>query len=121
MSGELISLPALEFGQRIRAREVSAEDACRAHLDRAEATESAIGADLDLEPEAALGRARAIDGLERAGGERVEIELPCGLGDDGLPCGVQLTAARWREAELLRFAQRLETERGFDTCGASAA
>lgn len=33
------------------------------------------------------------------------ISVPCGFLDDGMPCGLQLVAAPWREAILLRIAE----------------
>jgi aspartyl-tRNA(Asn)/glutamyl-tRNA(Gln) amidotransferase subunit A len=33
------------------------------------------------------------------------ISVPCGFLDDGMPCGLQLVAAPWREATLLRIAE----------------
>jgi aspartyl-tRNA(Asn)/glutamyl-tRNA(Gln) amidotransferase subunit A len=42
------------------------------------------------------------------------ISLPCGLDDDGLPVGVQLTAPALGEPMLLRAAHALEDALGFD-------
>src|SRR5690606_1898595 len=36
------------------------------------------------------------------------LSLPCGLSDDGLPVGLQLVAAPWREARLLAVALAVE-------------
>ncbi len=40
------------------------------------------------------------------------ISLPCGLGSDGLPVGLQLVGRRWHEARLLRVARAYEVARG---------
>ena len=41
------------------------------------------------------------------------ISIPCGLGDDGLPVGLQILAPRWEEERLLRLALRLESALAF--------
>src|SRR5688572_11863786 len=47
----------------VRARELSAEELVRAHLDRIDAVDGALGAFLSRDAERALARARRIDGL----------------------------------------------------------
>ncbi len=42
------------------------------------------------------------------------LSLPCALSPDGLPVGLQLTAAPWREAPLLGAAATLEAALGLD-------
>lgn len=42
------------------------------------------------------------------------LSVPCGLSKDGLPIGVQLTAAPFREEVLFRAAHLLEQERGLE-------
>jgi aspartyl-tRNA(Asn)/glutamyl-tRNA(Gln) amidotransferase subunit A len=37
------------------------------------------------------------------------ISLPCGLNDVGLPCGIQVAAASWQEALLLRIAAAFQS------------
>jgi len=64
---EILSSTALELGRRIRAGELSAEEACRWHLERAEATETTVAAFLDLPAEVLLDEARAIDARLAAG------------------------------------------------------
>jgi len=44
--------------------------------------------------------------------------VPVGLGDDGLPIGLQLVAERGDERLLLRVARALERARPFDVCPA---
>ena len=38
------------------------------------------------------------------------ITFPCGLDEDGMPIGVQVTGPRWSEQTLLSIAQLLESE-----------
>ncbi len=40
------------------------------------------------------------------------VSVPAGMGEDGLPCGVQLFAPALRDARLLRVAAALETDAG---------
>jgi aspartyl-tRNA(Asn)/glutamyl-tRNA(Gln) amidotransferase subunit A len=58
---DLTKLSALDLGRRVRAREVSAVEACRSHLERARATEPALHAYLDLPEARMLDEARGID------------------------------------------------------------
>jgi aspartyl-tRNA(Asn)/glutamyl-tRNA(Gln) amidotransferase subunit A len=37
------------------------------------------------------------------------ISLPCGIGHDGLPIGMQVIAPRGRDRRVLRFAAHIET------------
>ncbi|MET0552857.1 MAG: Asp-tRNA(Asn)/Glu-tRNA(Gln) amidotransferase subunit GatA [Vicinamibacteria bacterium] len=60
---ELCWLGVAEAAAAVRAREVSAEELVRAHLERIAATDGAIGAFLSRDDEHALARARRIDGL----------------------------------------------------------
>jgi aspartyl-tRNA(Asn)/glutamyl-tRNA(Gln) amidotransferase subunit A len=41
-------------------------------------------------------------------GQLPAISVPCGFLDNGMPCGLQLVAAPWREATLLRIADAYE-------------
>jgi aspartyl-tRNA(Asn)/glutamyl-tRNA(Gln) amidotransferase subunit A len=41
------------------------------------------------------------------------LSLPCGLSSDGLPIGLQLIAAPWRERRLLGLALSVEASLGF--------
>jgi Asp-tRNA(Asn)/Glu-tRNA(Gln) amidotransferase A subunit family amidase len=41
------------------------------------------------------------------------ITIPCGLGDDGLPVGLQLVAPPWSEVSLLNAAAWIEERIGF--------
>ena len=47
------------------------------------------------------------------------ISVPCGLDDDGLPIGLQLTAPALDEATLLRAAAALESDLGLDAPAAA--
>jgi aspartyl-tRNA(Asn)/glutamyl-tRNA(Gln) amidotransferase subunit A len=60
---ELCWLGVAEAAAAVRAREVSAEELVRAHLDRIAAKDGAIGAFLSRDEDRALARARRIDGL----------------------------------------------------------
>jgi len=62
-------LSALELGRLVRAREISAEEACRAHLARAHEVEASLHAFLDLPDARLLEEARAIDARIAAGEE----------------------------------------------------
>ena len=42
------------------------------------------------------------------------ITIPCGLADDGLPCGLQLIGPRHSELRLLRAAAWCEEQLGFE-------
>jgi aspartyl-tRNA(Asn)/glutamyl-tRNA(Gln) amidotransferase subunit A len=41
-------------------------------------------------------------------GQLPAVSVPCGFLDNGMPCGLQLVAAPWREATLLRTADAYE-------------
>jgi aspartyl-tRNA(Asn)/glutamyl-tRNA(Gln) amidotransferase subunit A len=56
-------MSAAQAAAAVRAREVSAEEMTRAHLDRIEALDPSIGAYLEVTGERALRRARRVDGL----------------------------------------------------------
>ncbi|MGH3908806.1 MAG: amidase, partial [Pseudonocardiaceae bacterium] len=58
---ELTRLSAAELARRIHAREVSAVDVTRAHLDRIAAVDPAVHAFLHLDAEGALATAAAVD------------------------------------------------------------
>jgi aspartyl-tRNA(Asn)/glutamyl-tRNA(Gln) amidotransferase subunit A len=67
---ELTAATAAELGRRIAAREVSAVDVTRAHLDRIAAVEDRVHAFLHVDADRALAAAAAVD--ERIGaGERL--------------------------------------------------
>ncbi|MCZ6670519.1 MAG: Asp-tRNA(Asn)/Glu-tRNA(Gln) amidotransferase subunit GatA [Acidobacteria bacterium] len=58
---ELLENDAATLREKIRSRSVSAEEVCRAFLDRIEAVEERIHAFCTLQPEKAIETARAID------------------------------------------------------------
>ncbi|MGH4013489.1 MAG: Asp-tRNA(Asn)/Glu-tRNA(Gln) amidotransferase subunit GatA [Pseudonocardiaceae bacterium] len=61
MTAELTRLPAADLARRIHAREISAVEVTRAHLDRIAAVDPAVHAFLHLDVDAALGAAAAVD------------------------------------------------------------
>lgn len=63
MATELHWLGAAQAAAAVRAREVSAEEMVRAHLDRIASLDGTLGAFLDVAAERALRRARRVDGL----------------------------------------------------------
>ncbi len=67
MSG-LTALSATEITRRVSARDVSAEEVARAHLDRIAEADGAIDAFLHVAAERALAQARRIDAAIAAGG-----------------------------------------------------
>jgi len=66
----LAKLTARELIAKLDAREVSAEEATRAVLDRIEKAEPAVGAFISTDPEGALAAARSVD-ERRAAGEKL--------------------------------------------------
>ena len=67
---ELITLTAADLAAKLRAGEVSSEEATRAHLDRIAAVDGDIHAFLATNEEASLAAARAVD-ARRAAGEQL--------------------------------------------------
>jgi aspartyl-tRNA(Asn)/glutamyl-tRNA(Gln) amidotransferase subunit A len=67
---ELVRLDAAQLAERLAAREVSAEEATRAHLDRIEAVDDTVHAFLHVAGEDAVEAARRVDAA-RAAGEQV--------------------------------------------------
>ncbi|HEX2297498.1 MAG TPA: Asp-tRNA(Asn)/Glu-tRNA(Gln) amidotransferase subunit GatA [Pseudonocardiaceae bacterium] len=63
----LTRLTAAELARRIQAREISAVEVTRAHLDRIAAVEPAVHAFLHLDPDGALAAAAAVDDAVRRG------------------------------------------------------
>jgi aspartyl-tRNA(Asn)/glutamyl-tRNA(Gln) amidotransferase subunit A len=80
---DLTALSALELGRRVRAREVSAVEACVSHLERAREVNASLNAFLDLPEERLLEEARAID-ARLAGGEELSplAGVPVALKDN---------------------------------------
>jgi aspartyl-tRNA(Asn)/glutamyl-tRNA(Gln) amidotransferase subunit A len=64
----LTDLSATEIARRIVARDVSAEEITRAHLDRIAATEEGIGAFLHVAAERAVEKAKRVDAVLASGG-----------------------------------------------------
>jgi len=63
MTDTLWGLPARELARLVKTREVSAEEVVRTHLERLQQVEPALDAFLHVGAEAALKRARKVDGL----------------------------------------------------------
>jgi aspartyl-tRNA(Asn)/glutamyl-tRNA(Gln) amidotransferase subunit A len=88
---DLTRLSAVELGRRVRQREATAEEACRAHLDRARHVDVELHAYLDLPADLLLREARGID-ARLASGERLSAlaGVPVALKDNicvaGRPC-----------------------------------
>ena len=69
---DICSLSLSELARKLQAREISAEAATAACLDRIRATEDRLGALLHVDAEVALARARALDAEGPYYGVRVE-------------------------------------------------
>jgi len=65
---EITGLSATEIARRVGAREVSAEEVARAHLDRIAEVDGRIDAFLHVAAERALAKARQVDAALAAGG-----------------------------------------------------
>ncbi len=63
MAAELHWMGAAEAAAAVRARDVSASELVRAHLDRIAALDGTLGAFLEVVADRALARARRVDGL----------------------------------------------------------
>ncbi len=70
---ELIRLTAAELSAKLAAREVSSEEATRAHLDRIAEVDAEVGAFLATNEEASLAAARAVDARRASGEELGEL------------------------------------------------
>jgi aspartyl-tRNA(Asn)/glutamyl-tRNA(Gln) amidotransferase subunit A len=64
---DVIRLPAAELGARIAARELSAVEVARAHLDRIAAVDERVHAFLHVDTDGALAQARRVDAGEVSG------------------------------------------------------
>ncbi|HEY2763246.1 MAG TPA: Asp-tRNA(Asn)/Glu-tRNA(Gln) amidotransferase subunit GatA [Pseudonocardiaceae bacterium] len=80
---ELIRLSAAELARRIHAREITAVEVTRAHLDRIAAVDPAVHAFLHLDAEGALATAAAVDAALEQGRPPVSplAGVPLGLKD----------------------------------------
>ena len=79
-TSELCFLTATELARHIRRREVSCEEAVRAHIERIERVNPAVNAIVTFLPEAALAAARAADAaLARRAGPDSETAPLYGL------------------------------------------
>jgi aspartyl-tRNA(Asn)/glutamyl-tRNA(Gln) amidotransferase subunit A len=64
---DVVRLPAAELGARIAARELSAVEVARAHLDRIAAVDERVHAFLHVDTDGALAQARRVDAGEVSG------------------------------------------------------
>ena len=96
MSG-LTALSATEIARRVAARELTAEEVARAHLDRIAEADGGLGAFLHVAAERALAKARQVDAALAAGGAPPPLAgVPVAVKDildiEGLPttCGSRI-------------------------------
>jgi aspartyl-tRNA(Asn)/glutamyl-tRNA(Gln) amidotransferase subunit A len=88
---DLIWLSAYEARERLRAGDVSAEELTRAHLERIEQVDGALGAFLTVTAEMALTQARAADRRLRDGDPAPLLGVPIALKDLFVTQGVRTT------------------------------
>jgi aspartyl-tRNA(Asn)/glutamyl-tRNA(Gln) amidotransferase subunit A len=74
-------LGARELARRVRARELSAEEVTRAHLDRIDRLDARLGTFLHRLPERALARARAVDAAVASGQDLALAGVPLAVKD----------------------------------------
>jgi aspartyl-tRNA(Asn)/glutamyl-tRNA(Gln) amidotransferase subunit A len=105
---------AAEIARRVRAREVSAVEVAREHLDRIARREPAVDAFLLLTPERALARAAAVDAAVAAGEPRLPLAgVPVAIKDlldiEGVPttCGSRILEG-YRPPFTATVVERLE-------------
>jgi aspartyl-tRNA(Asn)/glutamyl-tRNA(Gln) amidotransferase subunit A len=94
---DLTELSASEIARRVAARDLSAEDVTRAHLDRIAGVEEGIGAFLHVAAERALERARQVDAGRGPGAPPLPLAgVPVAIKDvldiEGMPttCGSRI-------------------------------
>ncbi|HVU72636.1 MAG TPA: Asp-tRNA(Asn)/Glu-tRNA(Gln) amidotransferase subunit GatA [Mycobacteriales bacterium] len=114
---DLTRLTAAELSRLLAAREASAEDVARAHLDRAAAVEHHVHAFLHLDPDDVIAQARAVD-TARAAGEALGplAGLPVAVKDVFATRGVPTTCASrvlegWRPPYDATVVRRLREAR----------
>jgi aspartyl-tRNA(Asn)/glutamyl-tRNA(Gln) amidotransferase subunit A len=96
MANEIHWLGAAEAAAAVRARDVSAVELVRAHLDRIAAIDGTLGAFLEVTADRALDRARRVDGLLSNGDPGPLAGVPLAVKDvlavEGVPttCGSRL-------------------------------
>ena len=73
---EIYELSASELAAKLRAGEVTSEDAVKAHLERIEKLDGVINAYLHVNAEEALEVAREVDQIRAAGGAEAEVLHP---------------------------------------------
>ena len=113
-ASELHWLGAAEAAAAVKAREVSAEEMVRAHLDRIASLDGTLGAFLDVTAERALQRARRVDGLLSNSDPGPLAGVPLAVKDvldiEGVPttCGSRLLEG-YRPPFTATAVARLET------------
>lgn len=91
---EICELTAHELAGRLQAREVSAEEATQACLDRIAETDAELGAYLTVTADLALEQARAVDSRRRAGEALPAVAgVPVAIKDVLCTRGVRTTCA----------------------------
>jgi aspartyl-tRNA(Asn)/glutamyl-tRNA(Gln) amidotransferase subunit A len=106
-------LGASELARRVRAREVSAEEVTRAHLDRIDRLDGRLGAFLLRLPERALARARAVDAAVASGQDLPLAGVPLAVKDvldlagEPTTCGSRILEG-YRPPFTATVLQRLE-------------
>lgn len=73
---EIYELSASELAAKLRAREITSEEAVKAHLDRIEKLDGVINAYLHVNADEALEVAREVDQIRAAGGAEAEALHP---------------------------------------------
>src|SRR5690625_1921899 len=92
MSADLVRLDAAELAERIRAGEVSSEEATTAALQRIEDVDGAVNAFLHVSADEALATARDVDQRRRAGEDLAPLAgVPIALKDIVVTRGIPTT------------------------------
>ncbi|WUI01679.1 amidase [Spirillospora sp. NBC_00431] len=112
VSEEIHFAPARELVRRMRARELSARDVVRAHLDQIERTNPQVNAIVTLIAERALEQARRADERLAAGAETGPLHgLPVAHKDTHATEGIRTTSGSPIFADLVPVADELVVER----------
>ncbi|MHB8918459.1 MAG: Asp-tRNA(Asn)/Glu-tRNA(Gln) amidotransferase subunit GatA [Desulfocucumaceae bacterium] len=91
---DLCYMTARELGRRLAGREVSAEEICRAALDRIEKVDSRLRAFMTVTGETALSQARAVDRKMASGEDLPPLAgIPVAVKDNMCTEGIRTTCA----------------------------